>query len=214
MSLEPQSRARRKLAAAARASARTFAARGAAGLPPALFLTDPARTPEPETIAARLPRGVGVVYRHFGAPDRKSVALRLAGICRARGLVLLIAADPALALQVDADGVHWPFRLKGEARRWRSRFRLQTLSAHSARELRVAEGLPVDAVLLSTVFASRSPSAGAAMGAHRFARLAAGSVKPVYALGGVTAETAGRVAGWAGVAAVEGLAVFGPEIRT
>ena len=209
MSLEPQSRARRKLAAAARASARTFAARGAGSLPPALFLTDPARTPEPETIAARLPRGFGVVYRHFGAPDRQSVALRLAEVCKARGLVLLIAADPALALQVDANGVHWPFRLRDEARRWRSRFRLQTLSAHSARELRAAAGFPVDAVLLSTVFASRSPSAGAAMGALRFTQLAARSVKPVYALGGVTAETAGRISGSAGFAAVEGMAVSG-----
>lgn len=211
MSLEPQSRARRKLIAAARVSARTFAARGASGLPPALFLTDPARTPEPETIATRLPRGFGVVYRHFGAPDRQSVALRLAGICRARGLVLLIAADPALALQVDADGVHWPFRLRGEARRWRSRFRLQTLSAHSGRELRAAARFPVDAVLLSTVFASRSPSAGSALGALRFAKLAAGSVKPVYALGGVTAETAGRIAGSAGFACVNGMAAFRGE---
>jgi thiamine-phosphate pyrophosphorylase len=214
MSLEPQSRARRKLIAAARASARTFAARGAGGLPPALFLTDPARAPEPETIAARLPQGFGVVYRHFGAPDRKSVVLRLAGICRARGLVLLIAADPALALQVDADGVHWPFRLRGEARRWRSRFRLQTLSAHSGRELRAAAGFPVDAVLLSTVFASRSPSAGSAIGALRFAKLAAGSVKPVYALGGLTAETAGLVAPWAGFASVDGMSAFTGATRT
>ena len=214
MSLEPQSRARRKLVAAARASAHTFAGRGAAGLPPALFVTDPARTPAPETIAARLPRGFGVVYRHFGAPDREVVAQRLAGICRAQGLVLLVAADPALALQVDADGVHWPFRLRDQARRWRSRFRLQTLSAHSGRELRAAAGFSVDAVLLSTVFASRSPSAGRGMGALRFAKLAAPATKPVYALGGLTAETAGQISRWAGFAAVEGMAVLGPEIRT
>jgi thiamine-phosphate pyrophosphorylase len=214
MSLEPQSRARRKLVAAARASARTFAARGSGGLPPALFVTDPARTPEPETIAARLPRGFGVVYRHFGAADRGVVARRLAGICRARGLVLLVAADPALALQADADGVHWPFRLRGQARLWRSRFRLQTLSAHSGRELRAAAGFPVDAVLLSTVFASRSPSAGPGMGALRFAKLAAPAAKPVYALGGMTAQTACQVAISGGFAAVEGLALFGPEIRT
>jgi len=214
MSLEPQSRARRKLAAAARISARTFAARGAGALPPALFLTDPARTPEPETIAARLPRGFGVVYRHFGAPDREGVALRLARVCRARGLLLLIAADPDLAMRVGADGVHWPFRLGQMARRWRGRFGLQTVSAHSGRELRAAAGLPVEAVLLSAVFASNSPSAGQPMGARRFARRAARSAKPVYALGGITAQTAGRIAAWGGIAAVEGLAVFGPEIRT
>lgn len=214
MSLEPQSRARRKLVAAARASAHTFAARGAAGLPPALFVIDPARAPEPETIAARLPRGFGVVYRHFGAPDREVVARRLAEVCRARGLVLLIACDPDLAMQVGADGVHWPFRLRRGVRRWRGRFDLQTVSAHSRRELNAAACLPVEAVLFSAVFPSKSPSAGPAMGALRFARIVARSAKPVYALGGLTADTAAQVSGWAGFAAVEGMTVFGQEIRT
>lgn len=214
MSLEPQSWARRKLIAAARASARAFAARGASGLPPALFLTDPVRTPEPETIAAGLPRGFGVVYRHFGAADRERIARRLAEVCRARGLVLLIAADPELAMRADADGVHWPFRLRQGARRWRTRFDLQTVSAHSGRELREAGRLPVGAVLLSAVFPSKSPTAGPAMGALRFTQLAGAAAKPVYALGGLTAETASQVAVSGGFAAVEGLAAFGQEIRT
>ncbi|MGA1342302.1 MAG: thiamine phosphate synthase [Hyphomonas sp.] len=214
MNLEPQSRARRKLGAAARKSGRTLKARGVASLPPALFVTDPVRTPDPEIIAAGLPRGFGVVYRHFGAPGHASVAKRLAAICRPRGVILLIAADPQLAARVGADGVHWPFRLRQNVRRWRSRFGLQTLSAHSGRELRAIAGLPVEAVLVSTVFASRSPSAGSAMGPLRFARLAALSEKPVYALGGITAETAGSVSRWSGYAAVEGLTAFRPQIRT
>jgi thiamine-phosphate pyrophosphorylase len=214
MNLEPQSRARRKLVAAARVSARTFKARGIAGLPPALFMTDPVRTPDPESIVAGLPSGFGVVYRHFGAPGHERVARRLVDLCRSRGLILLIAADPELAARVGADGVHWPFRLKRSVRRWRGRFWLQTISAHSGRELRATAGLPVEAVLVSTVFSSSSPSAGSAMGPLRLARLAALSKKPVYALGGVSAETAGSVSRWSGYAAVEGMAAFGPEIRT
>lgn len=214
MTLEPQSRARRKLVAAARVSARTFKARGVASLPPALFVTDPIRTPDPETVAASLPCGFGVVYRHFGAPGRDRVAKRLVDICRRRGLILLIAADPELATRVRADGVHWPFRLRRSVRRWRGRFFLQTVSAHSGRELRAVAGLPVEAVLVSKVFASSSPGAGSAMGPLRFARLTALSEKPAYALGGLTAETAGSVSRWSGYAAVEGLAAFGQKIRT
>ncbi len=43
-------------------------ARGSA-LPPMLFFTDPERTPSPERVMERLPRGAGVVFRAFGRPD-------------------------------------------------------------------------------------------------------------------------------------------------
>lgn len=210
MSLEPQSRARRKLIAAARIAARALPER----LPPALFLTDPDRTRVPERIVAGLPKGWGVIYRHFGAVDRAEVAASLAKLCRARGLKLLIAADPKLVAAVGADGVHWPFRMRGQMQRWRGRFRLQTMSAHSARELRQAARYPVDAILVSAVFPSRSPSAGTALGPMKFHRLARYCSRPVYALGGVTADTAKLAARSAGFAAVDGMAPFGRQIRT
>ncbi len=204
MSVEPQSRARRKLVAAARRSACILPP----ALPPAFFVTDPGRTPDPETIANGLPPGFGVVYRHFGAAEKLDVARRLAAVCRVRGLAFLVAADPELAAAVMADGVHWPFRLAHQVRRWRSRFAVQTASAHSGRELRACRTLPVDAVIVSTVFSSNSASAGAPLGALRFRLLAAEAENPVYALGGITAETAGRIAGSAGFAAVEGMRAF------
>lgn len=204
MSLEPESRAQRKLIAAARTSA--------GHLPPALsralFVTDPARTPDPFAVARRLPAGFGVVYRHFGAANRAEVARGLAQVCARRGLAFLVAADPELAASVGADGVHWPFRLAQQARRWRGRFAVQTVSAHSGRQLRTAAGLSVDAVLLSTVFASGSASAGRPLGALRFRQLARGARLPVYALGGVTADAAATIASVAGFAAVEGMAPF------
>ncbi|MDP1555003.1 MAG: thiamine phosphate synthase [Hyphomonas sp.] len=210
MSLEPQSRAQRKLIAAAR----TSAAHLPPTLPPAWFLTDPARTPDPAAIARALPAGFGVIYRHFGAADRESVALTLAGICAHRGLAFLVAADPELAAEMGANGVHWPFKLRSEARRWQTRFAVQTVSAHSGRELRAAAGLPVDAALVSAVFASQSRSAGAPLGSLRFRNLVKGAGLPVYALGGITPENAGAIAGMAGFAAVDGMAAFGPQIRT
>jgi thiamine-phosphate pyrophosphorylase len=204
MSLEPRNRAQRKLIAAARKSA--------AHLPPALpgafFVTDPARTPDPCAIARGLPAGFGVIYRHFGAKDRDAVAVSLARICRTRGLALLIAADPELAVRVRADGVHWPHRMRRAARKWQGRFDLQTVSVHSGRELRAVMGLPVEAALMSTVFASRSASAGQAMGALKFRLLVRGTGLPVYALGGITPDNAGSTAMASGFAAVDGMRIF------
>jgi thiamine-phosphate pyrophosphorylase len=169
---------------------------------------------DPVTIARRLPAGFGVVYRHFGAPERRSVAQALARVCQRRRLVLLIAADPALAREVGADGVHWPFRLRQGARLWNGRFRLQTISAHSAREVRAAARLPADGLLVSTVFSSGSASAGKPLGANRFRLLARQLDHATYALGGISAENAGQIARFAGFSAVEAFAAFGETPRT
>ena len=72
--------------------------------------------PDPAAVARRLPRGTDVVYRHFGVAERVRVARKLMAIARGRGLVLLIAADPALAQRVGAHGVHWPQRLAPQPR--------------------------------------------------------------------------------------------------
>jgi thiamine-phosphate pyrophosphorylase len=65
-----------------------------------------------------------------------------------------------------------------------------------------------DAVLLSPIFWSASPSAGKPLGALRASRLAAQAGLPVYALGGVTPRTARLLIGlrFAGIAAVGALA--------
>ncbi|HEV7384864.1 MAG TPA: thiamine monophosphate synthase, partial [Phenylobacterium sp.] len=57
-------------------------------LPTLLFFTDPERTPDPEAIARRLPRGAAIVYRAFGAADAAERGARLASVARRRGLTL------------------------------------------------------------------------------------------------------------------------------
>ncbi|MBS0360319.1 MAG: thiamine phosphate synthase, partial [Proteobacteria bacterium] len=96
---------------------RRAAYRKGRSLPNLLFFTDPARTPDPEAIAERLPRGAGVVFRAFGAADAEARGRRLAEIARRRGLVLLVGADAALAGRIGADGVHLPERLATRTRR-------------------------------------------------------------------------------------------------
>lgn len=178
-------------------------------LPPLIALTDPVRTPDVAAFAQGLPDRCALIYRHFGRPERFAEAALLAGIAREKQLVLLIAADPALAEACDADGVHWPVRLSGQARKWqRSRAgRILTMSAHNRIELAIAEKTGADAALLSPVFATRSHDGSPPLGAIRASVLARSCALPVYALGGITADTARRLSGsgFSGIAAIDGL---------
>ncbi len=178
-------------------------------LPPLLFFTDPVRTPDPATILARLPRGAGVVFRPFGAPDALSEGRRFARLARRRGIALFVGADAALAVALRADGVHLPERLayrRGVVRRLQRRF-IVTAAAHSLPAIRRARHSGVDAVVISPIFPSSSPSAGRPLGARRFAVLVRVAGVPVYGLGGVNAATSRQLvtSGAVGLAAVDGL---------
>lgn len=178
-------------------------------LPRLLFVTDPHRAPDPEAVAARLPAGGGVIYRAFGAPDALSRARALKSIATERGLILLIGADAALADACRADGVHLPENLAGEAVVLRALHPdwVLTAAAHSLAATRLAAEAGCDAALVSTVFASNSPSAGTPMGVQAFTDLVRAAPLPVYALGGVTPRTAPDLVGSGalGFAMVEGL---------
>jgi thiamine-phosphate pyrophosphorylase len=175
-----------------------------------VLFTDPARTPDIEAALARLPRGSGVVYRPFGAADAVAAGRKLARAAHARGLILLAGADARLAAAIGADGVHLPERLAWKARALR-RARpgwIVTAAAHSRPAIVAAQRAGADAVFVSPVFASASRSAGPPLGPQRFAALIRGAGTPVFALGGMNARTAQRIArtGAAGFAAVEALA--------
>ncbi len=178
-------------------------------LPPLIALTDPVRTPDAAAFARGLPEECALIYRHFGRDERFREASDLAAIARDKNLVLLIAADPDLADACDADGVHWPARLFRPARRWSRthRARVFTLSAHNRAELARAAVLGADAALLSPVFGTRSAGSRAALGRLRAAALVRTSGLPVYALGGITADSALRLqtSGFSGLAAIDGL---------
>ncbi|MDH4384931.1 MAG: thiamine phosphate synthase [Caulobacter sp.] len=177
-------------------------------LPRLFCLTDPDRTPDPEALAAGLPAGTGLIFRAFGAADAPERGRRLAGIAAERGLLLLAGADPDLALAMGAAGLHLPERDRDrmpELRRAHPAWVL-TCAAHSLAAAAEAARLGADAVLVSPVFASRSPSAGAPLGVDAFTAIVGATAAPVYALGGVTAETANRLidSGAAGLAGIEG----------
>lgn len=182
-------------------------AAGGPAIPALFFFTDPQRTPDPVAVAKRLPRGAALVYRHFGAADRAPIARALARACRSRGVRFLVAADPALAQRVGADGVHWPERLLG-ARRTAEDGALVTAAVHSTAAIARALAYGADACVLSPVFPTESASARPPLGLFRASQMARAAGLPVLALGGVNAKTARLLAGrgFSGIVSVGALA--------
>lgn len=189
----------------------TFAPRMARGmtLPNLLFFTDPARVPDPEAVAERLPPGAGVVFRAFGAADAANRGRRLRAIADRRGLVLLAGADEVLAEAIGADGVHLPERARAQATALRAGRPgwLITIAAHDRDAVVAASALGADALVVSPIFDSNSPSAGTPLGVEGLRALVAATQTPLYALGGIRASTVEglRNTGIAGLAAVEAL---------
>lgn len=190
------------------AGLRPWLARGKP-LPNLLFFTDPERTPDPERVAERLPDASAVVFRAFGSADAVERGQRLRAITRRRGLILLVGADEGLALQVEADGLHLPERLATDLPRLRALHPdwLITVAAHDEAAARIGGAAGADALIVSPVFPSRSPSAGAPLGVEGLKRIVEAVKTPVYALGGIHASTVTQLSdtGIVGIAAVEAL---------
>jgi thiamine-phosphate pyrophosphorylase len=145
---------------------------------------------------ARLPRGSGVIFRHYRTRDRRVLFERVRAVARRRGLILLLAGSPREAVAWRADGAHGRSRHLHAARPL-----LRTAPAHDARELARARA---HAVLVSPVFATRSHPGAPALGALRFAILARQARTPLIALGGMDKRRFGRIAplgayGWAAI---------------
>jgi thiamine-phosphate pyrophosphorylase len=172
-----------------------------------VLMTDDLRLDDPDAAARALPPGSLVIVRGRDARRRTELTLQLLAIAWARGLILSVADDPALARASGANGLHLPEARAGEAAHWRAQNPgwLITASAHSLGA--VLRARHADAVLLSPVFATQSHKGAPVLSAAR-ARLIARSVAvPVFALGGITADNAGLLSGFAGIAAIGALSI-------
>ncbi len=169
---------------------------------PALWLLSDARNDARlEAALERLPRGSGFIYRHYHLAPAERVARwhALARAARSRGHVLILADSTMTALEWGADGAY------GAPRALYPRRDLLTLAtAHDMAEIGQANRIGADALLLSPAFATRSHPGAAALGPARFRLLAAQAQMPVIALGGMTPDTARRLA-WPRWAAIDGL---------
>ena len=147
----------------------------------------------------RLPRGSGVIFRHFHLSPREWRArLRtVRALCRSGGQMLIVAVPSAQARRVGAAGSYGP-----------PVPRRMLANVHSLREIGRANALGANAIVLSPVFATRSHPGTKALGRIRALLLARRARVPVIALGGMTAarfRLLGRTRIIAGWAAIDGL---------
>jgi thiamine-phosphate pyrophosphorylase len=144
------------------------------------------------TALSRLPRGSGVVFRHYSLPlgERRSLFAQVAKVARRRGLVLIRAGDERLSGE---DGVH--------SRRGPG---LRTWPAHSRREAVAGIRAGADLLFVSPVFATRSHPDAHVLGRARLGLMIRGLPVPVIALGGMTPKRAASlrplgIYGWAAI---------------
>jgi thiamine-phosphate pyrophosphorylase len=187
-------------------SAARFAARHGRGLPPLILMTDDRREVDWREAAAALPRGAAVIVRHRDGRAREALARSLLPVCKARHVKLLIADDAALALRIRADGLHLPERraVRAQALKVRHPRWFVTVAVH---KVSAAAG-GADAVIVAPVFATASHPGRESLGLVRFALLAR-SANAAYALGGIDARSADRLAALplAGIALIGGWTV-------
>ncbi len=176
---------------------------------PLVFMSDPNRTPDILAVARGLPPGAALIYRHFGADDRETVAGELRGLSTKRGLQFLIGQDAALARTVGADGVHIPERELADAKDIRAQYPdwLITGAAHNLDAVHKCAAAGLDACIVSPVFASDSASAGQPLGVVQLVEMVKATDVPIIALGGINGETAQQLFG-SGVAGLAGVSGF------
>lgn len=165
-------------------------------LPRCWLLTDPRQGEALWPALERLPRGAGVIFRHYGVADRRALFRRVQAIARRRRLVLLLAGSPALAAAWRADGSYGPDR-----RRQSRRAPIKAMGVHDRAELVAAGHSGATMVLLSPVFPTRSHPGRRTLGRTRFSALAREARLPVIALGGLDRRRARNLPayGWAAI---------------
>ena len=137
-------------------------------LPTIWLVTDARNDAVLDRAIARLPRGSGVIFRHYHLPPKER-AVRLAQVrrwCRRFGH----------RLEIGGEGYGRPAPRRVLA------------TVHDLREIGRANRAGVEAVVLSPVFVTRSHPGSKALGPLKFLLLARRARMPVIVLGGMTAR--------------------------
>jgi 8-oxo-dGTP diphosphatase len=176
-------------------------------------------TPEPDGDVAgflaglekALSRGVRLVQlraKRLPVTELKRLATAVVEHCHQAGARLLLNAEPALAVELGADGVHLTAqRLMALPERPLGPERLVGASCHTLDEVRRACELDLNFVVVSPVQATTSHPGTSPIGFEGLRELTEAASVPVYALGGMREdhlEEAFRH-GAQGIAAIRGL---------
>ncbi len=183
-------------------------------LPPWMLVT-----PSPESDTARfletLTRSLeqDVEFVQLRAPqlaprDYTALARSVIALCRRHAARIILNTEPQLAQELNADGVHLSSaRLMRIAAKPLPAGFLAGASCHDENEIRRAQACGLDYIILGPVQATFSHPHATILGWDGFARLAAHSTVPVYAIGGMQPGHLEKVQslGGYGIAAMRGL---------
>ncbi len=139
----------------------------------------------------RLPRGSGVVFRHYATPaaERRAVFRRVVRIARARGLMVVRAGARA------GFGEHGVHNVHGDG--------LLTAAAHDRRQAVTASRRRAQVLFVSPVFATRSHPGAGVLGPRKARKVVQGLPVVAIALGGMDARRFRKLTGFGGWAAID-----------
>lgn len=142
--------------------------------------------------------GIDVIqYREksLSKKDTLKIAEKLRNLAAGTEIPFIINDDPALALAVDADGVHLgqediPVHI---ARRILGKDKIIGLSTHSHQEAMEANSLDIDYIGFGPIFQSHTKMVTSALGIEAIRRLRDAVTVPVIAIGGINQENVADV---------------------
>ncbi len=148
---------------------------------------------------AALPRGSGIIFRHYSLDRnaRRDLFEAVHRIAVSKRHWLIVAGDGSIARNTYIDGFHGRQRSK----------RFQTAPVHSLREAIAAQRAGADALFVSPIFATRSHEGERPLGRVRLGLLTRSLKTPIIALGGMTRSRARSlktlgIYGWAAIDAL------------
>ena len=175
----------------------------APALPKLWLMTDERQGDRLWPALEQLPRGSGVIVRHYSLaePERRALIARIRRMADAMGLVMVTAGSATLARTSRADGFHARSAQRGPPDL------IRTVAVHNLAELRLAERIGADLVFVSPVFPTASHPGASSLGPVRFGEIVRQSRIPVIALGGMTNKRAQSLTGfdlygWAAIGAL------------
>jgi thiamine-phosphate pyrophosphorylase len=161
--------------------------RQARSLPSLFLMTDERMGDALWRALERLPRGAGVVFRHYRLPpvERRALFERVRAVARRRGLRLLLGGPERLARAWGADGVHGP-----SPHRLSTRPLLRSAPAHDRPAWIAGRRRGCDLLFVSPLFPTRSHPSAPVLGVARAGLMIDGDRGRAVALGGMTARRA------------------------
>ncbi|MEH6757133.1 MAG: thiamine phosphate synthase [Parasphingorhabdus sp.] len=153
--------------------------------PPIWLITDARNDEILESSIAALPRGSGIIFRHYHLPpkERRNRFQAIRACARRYGHILLLAGPPSLARRWGADGVH--------GRQWKRHQTaglLHSAPVHDTREIWLANHHGADVIFLSPAHTTRSHPEQKPLNHIQLRRLIGLCRKPVILLGGMDAQ--------------------------